>query len=239
MEQFNDWHSSWEEFLLSHHGKAEVQTEDDLYLQVGKTANRKPVSKEIFNKIANQNIDDLSLSPNDILVDFCCGNGLFTYEQIIGIDFSQKIIDTANKYKQAPNISYCLGNVVDYMKAFKTSWPGVVPDKYLMIDSLAYFAPVDLQSLLAAIVAVSGRFKFLVRGIPNDLLKWNYYNTEARKQFYYANCAKGDFITDGIGRWWIPDEIMMICGQLKLNCIIRTEELPISDFRMNVIISNY
>ena len=57
--------------------------------------------KEVFEKIIERIDIDLGLDKQDILVDFCCGNGLFTFElkdkvaRIIGIDFSQKIIDTA------------------------------------------------------------------------------------------------------------------------------------------------
>lgn len=90
---------------MKRYGKEEVQTEDDLYLQVARTVNRKPITKEAFDKIIEQINEDLALSAEDVLVDFCCGNGLFTYElkdkvkQIIGIDFSQPIIDTANKFR--------------------------------------------------------------------------------------------------------------------------------------------
>src|SRR5436309_2313596 len=105
MEQFNNWQEFWDNFLLKRYGKEEVQTEDDLYFQVARTVNRKPVSKEVFEKITEQITEDLGLSAGDVLVDFCCGNGLFTYElknkvkQIIGIDFLRPIINTANKFR--------------------------------------------------------------------------------------------------------------------------------------------
>ena len=245
MEQFDNWQTFWDKFLLDRYGKEEVQTEDDLYFQVARTVNRKPVEKEVFDKIIEHIISGLSLSPNDILVDFCCGNGLFTFElkdkvkQIIGVDFSQNIIDTANKFKPAANITYCLGSVTEYMKTFSESWPGVKPSKYLMNDSLAYFTPPDLETMLRSIVKASAEFRFLIRGVPNDQLKWNYYNTEERKQVYYANIAKGDLTNDGLGSWWAPEEITAICKGLNLKCIIQNQQLPVSDYRMDVIISNY
>ena len=194
---------------------------------------------EIVEKI----IRDLDFSPNDILVDFCCGNGLFTYElkghvkQIIGVDFSQNIIDTANKYKSAPNITYCIGSVLDFLKDFKDKLPGIIPNKFLMNDALAYFTPADLENMLIYMKAISPGFKFLIRGVPNDTLKWNYYNTEERKATYYANLAKGDYTNDGLGNWWLPDDITAICEKLKLKCMLRNQELPVSDYRMDMIIS--
>lgn len=244
MEQFDHWQEFWDNFLQKRYGKEAVQTEDDLYLQVARTVNRKPITQEAFYQILEQINIDLGLSPEDVLVDFCCGNGLFTYElrdkvkQIIGIDFSQPIIDTANKFKSAANITYCLGSVVDYMQTFNDNWPGTKPNKYLMNDSLAYFTVGDLEQMLRGIQGVSGEFKFLTRGVPNDELKWNYYNTPERKQFYHDLQAKGDLTNDGLGSWWKPADIKAVCDKLGLNCIIRNQELPLSNYRMDVIISN-
>ncbi len=244
MEQFDNWQEFWDTFLLKRYGKEEVQNEDDLFLQVARTVNRKPVTKEVFDLIISQINTDLTLTTNDVLVDFCCGNGLFTYElrekvkQIIGVDFSQNIIDTANKYKTNDNITYCLGSVVDYMTTFKTTWPGTHPNKYLMNDSLAYFTNNDLDNILKGIQTVSDQFTFLTRGVPNEDLKWHYYNTPERKQFYYDLQAKGDLTNDGLGSWWKPGDIHAICDDLKLNCVIRNQELPLSDYRMDIIISN-
>jgi len=243
MQQEN-WQEFWDKFLLNRYGKEEAQTEDDLFLQVARTVNRKPIEKNVFDTIITQIIDDLSLSREDILVDFCCGNGLFTYElkdkvrQIIGVDFSQNMLDSAHRYKSAENISYCLGSVAGYMKTFKRDWPGTMPGKYLMNDSLAYFSAAGLEGLLTDILAIAKGFTFLTRGVPNDDLKWNYYNTEERKQLYYANIAKGDFSNDGLGSWWKPGDILAICTKLDLKCIIRNQELPLSDYRMDVVISN-
>ncbi len=244
MQQFDQWQEFWDSFLMKRYGKEEVQTEDDLYLQVARTVNRKPITKEAFDKIIEQINEDLALTEEDVLVDFCCGNGLFTYElkdkvkQIIGIDFSQPIIDTANKFRSAANITYCLGSVVDYMRSFRENQPGVVPNKYLMNDSLAYFSVSDLEGMLNGIKGVSEEFTFLTRGVPNDELKWNYYNTPERKQFYHELQAKGDLTNDGLGSWWKPAEVQAVCAKLQLNCVIRNQQLPLSDYRMDIIISN-
>lgn len=243
MEQFDNWQGFWDNFLLDRYGKAQAQTEADLYCQVGRTVHRKPVPKDVFDKIIEQIIADLSFEKDDVLVDFCCGNGLFTYElkdkvsRIIGVDFAPNIIEAANKFKSARNISYCLDGVVGFMKTFREKWPGIVPNKYLMNDSLAYFTNTDLENMLSAIIEASGSFKYLIRGVPSDLLKWNYYNTEERKQAYYNYPLKGDFTNDGVGKWWVPDEIKTICDRLHLNCAIRNQQLPVSDYRMDIMIS--
>jgi len=244
MEQFDNWHEFWNNFLQKRYGKEEVQTEEDLFFQVARTVNRKPVSQEVFDNIIKQIYSDLDFKQDDILVDFCCGNGLFTYElrnnvkQIIGIDFAQNIIDTANKIKSAPNITYVLGSVTEYMKTFKETWPGAIPTKYLMNDSLAYFSASDLKDLLFYIKSVSKEFKFLCRGVPNKKLKWNYYDTPERKEFYHNLLAKGDLTNDGLGSWWNPLEIEAISENLGIHCFVRNQELPVSNYRMDIIFSN-
>jgi SAM-dependent methyltransferase len=244
MDKFDNWHEFWDKFLLTRYGKESVNNEEDLYLQVARTVNKRPVEKHVFDNIVAQIIVDLNLEPGGVLVDFCCGNGLFTYElkdrvkEIIGVDFSQSIIETAKRYKSAPNITYCLGGVVEFLEEFKKSWPGTIPTKYLMNDSLAYFSSDDLKSMLSLIKGISTAFTFLTRGVPNERLKWNYYNTDERRRYYEGLVAKGDLTNDGLGKWWEPDDIMTVCNELDLKCTIRDQQLPLSDYRMDIIISS-
>ncbi len=244
MEQFDNWQDFWDKFLLNRYGKEEVKTEDDLYLQVARTVNRKPVTKEAFDQIIDKIVEDSAFSPDDILVDLCCGNGLFTYElkdkvkQIIGVDFSQSIIDTARQFRSAANIEYHLGGTTDFLKNFRVLCPGIVPGKFLMNDALAYFSVADFESMLSSILAITRDFKFLIRGVPDDDLKWNYYNTEERKAFYKNLQAKGDLTNDGLGTWWLPADIEAVCDKLQLQCVITPQQMPVSDYRMDILISN-
>ena len=243
MDYFDNWQDYWDKFLFNRYGKEVVQTEDDLFLQVARTENRKRVTQEIFDRIIALIKTGLDLDADDILVDLCCGNGLFTYElkdcvkQITGVDFSKSIIETANKFKKADNISYHCAGAVDFMKSYGILMPGIIPSKYLMNDALAYFPPNDFKELVFCIKSVSPHFKFLIRGVPNDELKWNYYNTPERKQFYANLQAKGDLTNDGLGTWWQPQEIKRICDELGLNCEITNQQLPVSNFRMDFCIS--
>lgn len=243
MEQFDKWHEYWERYLLEKHGKQEVANEDDLYLQVARTVHRKPISKEAFQLIVDDIIQSLSLQQDDVLVDFCCGNGLFTYElkdkvaRIIGIDFTEQIVATARQLKSAPNIEYCLGSVVDFMDAFEQHFPGVHPHKYLMNDSISYFSVKDLEQMLKSMIRVSPNgFTAIFRGAPDDALKWNYYNTEERKQRYLDNLAKGDLTNDGMGRWWAANEVETVCASLGLVCHMRQQDAALANYRTDIII---
>ncbi len=237
MEHFIGWENFWKEWR-----NKDIETENDLYFQVGKTVHNKPIEKEIFDRINEGIVHTLDLSEEDILVELCCGNGLCTYEfrdkvkQIMAVDFAPHLIEAAVKFKSATNISYTLGSVTEFLASLESK--GVHPAKYLMNDSLAYFKPEDLKEILTLISGVArGAFKFLIRGVPNDLLKWNFYNTDERKQRYHEYVAKGDITNDGLGRWWSPAEIEQICHTLGLDVVIRNQEPPVSNYRMDILIS--
>ena len=238
MDQTKEWENFWNAFRVKN-----VESEDDLFFQVGKTINKKPIDKEVFHSLTKNLVEQLSLNKNDLIVELCCGNGLCTYElkdyvkQIISVDFAIHLIEAAKKFKSAPNITYCQGNVFDFLKNFKSDFK-VVPAKYLMNDSIMYFNPEDLKKILTYILDISNDgFTFLITGAPNDLLKWNFYNTEERKTKYLEGVASGDYTNDGIGRWWTAKEIEDLCSSLNLKCSIRNQPEAISNYRMNIVIS--
>jgi SAM-dependent methyltransferase len=243
MDQQEKWHEYWKNHLLVKHGKTEVTSEDDLYLQVARTENKKPITKELFELII-QSIDGyLHLQPTDVLVDFCCGNGLFTYElkdkvaRIIGVDFAEDIILAARKFKPADNIDYCLDTVTGFLDSFRQKFPGVHPDKYLMNDSIAYFITADLRQMLEGMKRISPNgFIAAFRGAPDDALKWNYYSKPEWKQRYLDNVAKGDFTNDGLGRWWPMDEVEVVCKELALQCTLVHQPGNMNNYRTDIII---
>ncbi len=232
---------NWEDFWKSWRSK-KIENDDDLYFQVGRTTNQKPSPKEIFD-FQNQDIRNaLSLNQDDVLVDLCCGNGLCTYEfrdqvkQIIAVDFAPGMIDAARQFKSASNITYCLGGVIEFLAHFNKNHD-VHATKFSMNGGLPYFTPDELKTILGLIKIISGgEFISIFTIVPNELLKWNYYNTEERKQKYLKNIATGNFINDGIGRWWHPDEIEEICTALGLECVVNNQPPFISNFRMDIVI---
>ncbi len=235
-------YETWEEFYKVYRNKA-VENETDLYFQVGKTINKKPIEKEIFDLINENIIKDLDLQPTDILVELCCGNGLCTYEfkdkvqQIMATDFAAHLIEAANKFKLAPNITYTLGSALDFLNEFTSKW-GVVPNKYLMNHSIPHFTPADLTDILKAIIGISGnKFTFLITGAPNVEKLGNFYNTEERWQKYKDNLATGNFINDGMGRWWNGAEFVEVCEALNLDCKVYDQDPRESNYRIDILIS--
>ena len=238
MEQVQSWRDFWQQWR-----NTSAEQEADLYYQVGRTINKKPVEKELFDAVNQDLIQTLDLNKNDILVDFCCGNGLCTYEykdhvqQIIAVDFAEHLIASANKLKSAPNITYCLGSLFDFLDTFKDTF-GLTPTKYCMNGALPYFEPEGLERILKSIIGISGsNFKFFLTVVPNIELLANYYNTPVRMEKYLQNVANGDITNEGMGRWWSPDEVKELCSKLNLKCSIWNQPEIISNYRMDMLIS--
>jgi SAM-dependent methyltransferase len=184
----------------------------------------------------------LELSREDCLVEYCCGNGLASYElaprvgRLIGIDFAPRQIEAARRAKPRENITYLLGDATAPVPA----WVGTsaTPNKFLLNNSLAYFTPLQLESLVGGILnhLGGGRFSFLLSSIPNFGLKENFYNTPDRLARHLANEALAPDTNDGLGRWWRTEEIEAACRKHGLNVRIENQPDALSNYRMDALI---
>jgi SAM-dependent methyltransferase len=202
------------------------------------------MERQLFDSINQHILNELEITNTDTLVELCCGNGLCTYEfaqkanNVIAVDFSPHLIADAIRLKSASNICYIQKDVVDFVKTYIPDVP-LRTVKCLMNDSLAYFVPDQLKEIVYALNANSGgNFIFLIRGIPNDELKWNYYNTKERQLRYKQLVEEGDITNDGLGRWWKKSEIHNICNELELKCEIQNQANYITNYRMDVKITS-
>ncbi|GAA4155671.1 hypothetical protein GCM10022217_13920 [Chryseobacterium ginsenosidimutans] len=231
----DQWGKFWENYA-----GGEATNEDDLYIQVGKTANRAPISKEVFENIVMDITEKLELKKTDILLEMCCGNGLFTFplshmvEYIYAFDFTKSLIDNALKFKSNRNIEYAVGNgKEDFTRIFKNELPTI--QKFLINDAIAYFSPKDVELIIERISTISKDFKFYLTNIPNDENKWNFYNTPERKANYEKAIRSGDVFLSGMGRWWTKSEFITIAENfnLKIKIFDQTNEYS---YRMSILL---
>jgi SAM-dependent methyltransferase len=236
----------WQSFWGSYRN-ADAQSEDDLFVQVGKTIARQPIPRGMFCSMVERIIERLELEHEDHLLDMCCGNGLISFElagaagHVTAVDFADHLIKAAMAFKSLPNIDYRVGDVsvpIAELVGEPHQDAGETPQKYLMNDALAYFDPEALGAILDNIrLARHGKpFRFLLTGIPNSELKWNFYDTPERKRRHSELMNAGDDTNDGLGRWWDPSEIRMVCEQRGLQVRIENQPDAISDYRMDALI---
>ncbi len=240
------WQSFW-----GNYRNADARSEDDLFVQVGKTIAREPIPRDMFASMVERIVDRLQLGREDHLLDMCCGNGLVSFELapvagcVTGVDFADHLIKAANAFKSLPNIDYRVGDVtlpiaemIGRASGGDGRVAGPMPSKFLMNDALAYFDPPMLGAILDNILAAGdGRtFRFLLTGIPNSAFKWNFYDTPERRQRHSENMLAGDDTNDGLGRWWDAAEIEAACAERGLEVDVQNQPESISDYRMDALI---
>jgi hypothetical protein len=234
MEKKIDWEEFW-----GNYRNIESREESDLFFQVGKTIDKKPVPKEMFENMIRNIAGVLGLSDKDVLLEMCCGNGLLTKplsalcHSIYAFDFTPHLIETAKKFKQRNNIIYRIGDAkADFFRLFDFDNR---PNKFLMNDSLGYFTPADLSSILGLMIKNAPDFSFYITGIPSDALKWNFYNTPERKASYLSYVKNGDESNNGMGRWWKNEEFSDIARSFNLKVSLENQAEAISNYRMNAL----
>lgn len=94
---------------------------DDFWGQVMRTVNGKPISETQIGWIVDAIVAGLELRPEDLLLDFCCGNGALTdriFRQCqggLGVDFSPALIEVAHRYFQTlPDRAYVLADAAEF-----------------------------------------------------------------------------------------------------------------------------
>ncbi len=233
------WKTFWNQYR-----KIPIEKEDDLLVQVGRTVNKLPIPQYKSDLILSRIREHLNLDKKNILLDICCGNGIYTsalsenVSMVFGIDFSDHLIQAARDYKSGSNIQY---HALDAL----TPIPGYLPvhqypDRVLMNAALAYFSQAQLQTLLENICAVNINrpWMFLITDIPNHHLMGNFYNTPERQRRFEENQSKEFNDNDGMGRWWKYEEIEECTEPLGLTARLIVQPPELSDYRMDVLISS-
>lgn len=231
-----DWKTFWNS-IDTQQGKDTDYS--SLMEQVAKTIQKKPISKEQFKKIYEKIVITLSLEKNDVVLDLCCGNGVVTEKvanyvnSIVGVDFSQPLIDVANTIK-SDNSDYFCSSVLDdsLVELLGEQKFG----KLYMNTGLQHFAENDFSKLLDNFLMLSDdKSVFFITDIPDKKRLFEFYNTEERQRDYYERLANG---TEAIGTWWEREFLIEVAT--KKGLIIETQnqstELHTAHYRFDVMI---
>jgi cyclopropane fatty-acyl-phospholipid synthase-like methyltransferase len=206
--------------------------------QVQNTVNGEPYSLENYQEMLSGICEGLELEKNDVLLELCCGNGLVTVElakkcqQIVGIDFSEPLLEVANQVHKPENVSYQKLDILklDRLVATKARYF----NKILLHAGLQFFSPKSLKFIIKNMIDLSSSPRLiLLSSIPDKSKKWQFFDTPQRKLKYIYYQISGQ---DYIGTWWDRELIRKVTHELNLNCDFYPESLdkPASYYRFDV-----
>lgn len=227
-----DWIEFWNEFPDRFDKKEYLR-------QVGKTFHGEPVTKDVIETIIGNIQKKLQLTPQDIVLDLCCGNGLLTSkiakscEEVVGIDYSGQLIKVAKEHFSQSNVTYHTLSVMDITADVINKKPFT---KIYMYEALQHFSEGQLSPLLDSLIDVSNDTAIMFfASIPDVNRLWSFYNTPELKQQYYEQKEKGALL---LGTWWDKNFIKNICTEKNLICefVDQPNGLYTSHYRFDVVI---
>lgn len=234
----------WFEFYKNYRN-IRINSEDDLLFQVGKTVSSKAIDDNQFNIIIEEIIKELQITPEDNILDLCCGNGLLTKYIakkagfIFGIDFSDTMLINANKYNAGDNIEYLFHDVKKINELTKVIKSKRI-NKVIIYDALAYFRKQELIDILESLnKSLVCKHSILLGSVLFKEKKWNFYNTFNRKLNYLINhriLGKNK----GLGKWWQYNELQSIVNQFnyKMKIISQDPKIHTAHYRVDVLLEN-
>lgn len=142
----------------------------------------------------------LDLLEGDRILDIGCGNGLITdiiarrVSSVIGVDFSERLIEYAKAHKISSNIMYYVGDA----SKLHASWYQAV-NKACMLGGLQYLDGNGFAKMLAALAAAPQLERIFISAIPDASKIGCYYDNPEKMAYHLERQAAGQ---PHMGNWW-------------------------------------
>ena len=230
------------DYLARYYDDRTAKTPSDLLKQVGHTESGEPIAAYRFDRLVEDIATRLDLTPQDRLLDLCCGNGVFTarlaprVESVVGLDFSPGLIDVARTHCDAPNAHFAVADV--------RRLPPLEPEgggtfsKVLMYAALQHFPKAFLGPLLDDILAMTTDDPVILIGfVPEQRRRFAFYDSWPRRLTYLSRKLVGK---DVMGSWWSRADFETACAARGLECSFHpiAEGLKAHDYRFDAVIRN-
>ena len=207
LETNRDWRAYWN----SVGQRADPQ---DLFRQVDRTVSGRAVGPGEVQRLVDAVIEGLDLTAQDGLLDLCCGNGLITglfaphCRAVVGVDYSEYLIEVARQNASADNIVYMLGSVEDLDALDFTARP---PNKVSINGGVQHFSVGMLDSMLAGLGRMApAPTALMFTDVPDADRIFDFYDTPERREDFQR---RRDARAEAIGTWWSREEMAALLGK--------------------------
>lgn len=179
----------------------------------------------------------LHLSPSDRVLDVCCGNGMITQRltsycsKVIGIDFSDKLIEIAKSQISDPKLSFIEGDACQLSTIVNEKF-----DKILVYFSFQYFNQKQAELLFRELKNVLKPDGIIFIGdIPDKQHFWNFYDSSLKRFFYFKQWL---FNKPKMGTFWDQQTLKEMVENCGFSCEIhlQDEHLPHAHYRYDLIL---
>lgn len=199
--------------------RARAVDRQDFLKQVGHTERGRSISEAQFQAMLASLRARLDLRPDDVLLDLCCGNGVFTrhlagdVHHAVGVDFSSELITLAQAHHRADNLVYHAQDVKDLRVGQLGQGAGF--SKILMNAALQHFAASEFRALLEALLAGATSDRILLFSFVPDFDKRDAFRKTLKPSFEVR--WRRLLGRDLLGHWWGREEVSAIGANLGLN----------------------
>lgn len=214
-----------------------VLESQDLFWQVGKTVDGKPVGDEQLVIIIEHLKDKLELIGDDHIIDLGCGNGLITREiakavdSIIGIERNQALYLQACNNNPLLNESYQNFDLLDFTEKYEHI------NKGYCYEVVQHFTHLQIKKLLEQIkLRIPNLTTLILGGIPDEKNKWAFYDTAERKKMLSKSLLESG--KDPIGTWFYSDFFKYLADMMDISCeiIAQPPKLYTSHYRFDCVL---
>lgn len=218
-----NWEQFWDNVASASHDEvAQVQRKD----------------LDSVRQTADYIIEKQQLSPQDHVLDVCCGNGLVTAlvaehcAEITGVDISSKQIEQAQTTYPHLHFLQCSADRI------RTVLPEKKFDKIYLQFSFQYLTKKgEGERAIAEMLQVLKPGGMIFIGdIPDYDRLWTFYNTFWKRFYLLTDTLRG---RSKLGKFWHKKDMDAICQQLhcKGNSLAQPSHLPYAHYRFDYLIT--
>lgn len=207
----------------------------DLYWQVGKAIGGKPVEKKYLDMITSSIGSALRLKKTDTVLDIGSGNGLVTRQvadraaYVYGVEQNKLLYENALANSAGKNITYINSSV------FNIDLMSINFDKAYMYEVIQHIRYKELPTFMEIVAEqVSRGVPLFVGGIPDEVKKWEFYNSKQRRCEHIKSLMVSG---DPVGTWFHKDHLIYLGEShgLRVNILPQEDVLYTSHYRFDCL----